>query len=341
MPRRETVDELYANIEIKKFIKDVENGLSIIELKRKYHIYSAKAIEAFVKSLINSDLLDKRIKTIRKPIKKAGLNISKASKKRESLTKSSMLPTIEHTERILKNGNKSKEDKTFDEELEIELTLDSNILDEEDEISLEENGNEYKTKDLPDSSKKELIRLWNLGVPMYYICEKLEISSQTLQHWRTSLGLKKRPFGIVTNPSGHLRKLQSEIIGLEILKLMNNNLGALYLDDVITNLHITEKVAKESISRITALKVCRLYFYGTGEDVVQHSVECFYNKSFSIIVYVRTDSLLLKLSNIMIHHPNKDKFDDTKLKMILESLLKNNPTIGSIMWRRIVPFFFG
>ncbi len=119
MVRGESIDELFANIDINSFINDYNLGLSNHNLKIKYNIRSPISLQNFIISLAKERKIKERKKIeIHKETKEIKHNLIKDNKKNLSNKTTEPLTEMHSNEEVEKI-----ERETIDE-LEIELMLE-------------------------------------------------------------------------------------------------------------------------------------------------------------------------------------------------------------------------
>ena len=114
MPKLESVDELFANIDINSFIIDYNLGSSNKKLQTKYNIRSAISLQNLITSLVK----EKKIKEISRDSKKI-----KNETINDNINKISNKDSQTQLDFEIKNGDEKQEQEIL-EEIEIELMLE-------------------------------------------------------------------------------------------------------------------------------------------------------------------------------------------------------------------------
>ena len=226
----ESVDELFANIDIHTFIADYNSGVSNSELKKRYGIFSHKSLNNFINSLIAL----RKIKRRDSPEKIK--EIENLSEKTISDLLTSKKGNCENRPTLMENKLANEVDELEDFEIELMLLQYKNEgLDENFTEAITDETNEYGGDKIPEDNicsendvkvQIEHIKEFDdLGLSEFYISNLLEISLQKLKKIRQQFNLVKS--GHVYQIDFNLKKIKQEIDDLKLQKylLYNNNVS--------------------------------------------------------------------------------------------------------------------
>jgi hypothetical protein len=307
--RRESIDELLANINLDDFVRDYVAGSSFSLLKKKYNIFSYATLKNFINALISLGKLEKRTnvgQTSRwyseyKPHKKFGNN------KRKSLKNITRKKITIH--KVLSAQNHMGAEKSLEEMQESTVKKETHNIDQIDEeiddmfLGLEtkphkrrntkdEEQEQQRDRSRLESVKEDFIRLWNAGVPRRYICKKLNVTELSLSKWKKKLGLPNRPVG------SPLERLEKEIIHQKILEILNNNEGAVFMNHLIAALQLSKDRVKKIMKNSKELRSVELLLelpVGTRWTAADY----FHSMSGETIIYINKGGFMLKLAQIL------------------------------------------
>ena len=300
----QSIDELFANIDVDEFVKDYEKRMSISELNQKYDI-TPKLSELFLKSLISMG-----------KIKKIYNKFNSGNEYNEQHNKDLSINSGSNKEYY--NKYHSSKLSKIDSEINDMLLGISDIKNQEinnDTQKLKpENttANEKKFKEI----KNEFIFLWDEGVPIQYLMYKFQIGINTFKHWKSEFNLGKR---VVHTSKIHLNNLRNSYILLQIEKHLAQNNGVMFFNDLINAFSMTRENIMDLLERSDNIKLIRLSFpsyIGSTQD----SVKYFKNNAFEILLYLDIKVLLKKLFYLLNIDAENNKISDENNKILLDLL---------------------
>lgn len=307
MPRVESVDELFANIDIHTFIADYNSGVSNSDLKKRYGIFSHKSLNNFINSLIAL----RKIKRRDSPEKTK--EIKNLSEKTISDLLTSKKGNRENLSALMENKLANEVNELEDFEIELMLLQYKNEgFDENFTEAVTDETNECGGDKIPEDNifsgndvkvQVEHIKEFDdLGLSEFYISNLLEISLQKLKKIRQQFNLVKS--GHVYQIDFNLKKIKQEIDDLKLQKYLLYNNNASFMDILTLEFGYTIPQLESIIEKSLILKKCRLEYSFHGLNTTATTTRIYHRYSYQELVFLNKTGLILKIADILLEKPN-------------------------------------
>jgi hypothetical protein len=321
------VDELFANIDLEKFVLDYNRGVNILDLKRKYNITSSKSLTNFINSLISLHKIKRRKNEEAQKSNTIKSNIQK---------KNAEIRTVDQKRHVKVSEMTNSESDFIDTtKLETELMLFeySNTSSKDDEKSINppnQNSRQNIVKKSVNESNDieknyvELIKQYDkLGLSEFFISSLLNISMLKLKDLRDDYTIAKNKD--VVNPSLMIKKIRFEIDGLRLYRYIFEHSHADFLDAIPEKFGIVRKEIDTIVDKNPDIKKCRLEYFVQGANTTIQTLKYFHQYAYKEIAFIDKPGLLLKISEVLLKRISKKIPNEIELKDILDKLLFENP----------------